>query len=378
MKPTAVQETPMTESKNAITGVVKLTRRDGGVLVDPAEAFPEGDPIQVGPQMVREHRLISGCTVVGTVKESGRRTDLVSVESICGIPPAEFARRPSFTDLIAIDPRERLEISCLGDPAMRIIDLMAPIGKGTRAMIVSPPKAGKTMILEAFAHAIHEASPEMRILVLLIDERPEEVTHFRRAVKAEVFARTNDQPPLEQVDLVELVLAMVRTELECGKDVTILLDSITRVGRAFNIRGSGTRRTMSGGMEAGALEIPRRFFGLARNIENGGSVTIIATALVDTGSQMDQLIFQEFKGTGNCEIVLDRKLAEQRVFPAINIMESGTRKEELLYDADSIAKIGLMRRGLADRPPQQAMEKMLELIGKHKTNEALLKSIPTL
>lgn len=368
----------MTDSKNAINGVIKLTRRDGGVLIDPAEAFPEGPPVQVGPQMVRDHKLVSGCTVTGTVKESGRRVDLVSVESICGMSPTDFARRPSFTDLIAIDPRERLEISRTGDPAMRIIDLMAPIGKGTRAMIVSPPKAGKTIILEAFAHSIHEVCPEMRIIVLLVDERPEEVTHFRRAVQAEVFARTNDQTPLEQVDMVEIVLAMVRTELECGKDVTILMDSITRVGRAFNLRGSGSRRTMSGGMEAGALEIPRRFFGLARNIENGGSVTIIATALVDTGSQMDQLIFQEFKGTGNCEIVLDRRMAEQRVFPAINIMESGTRKEELLYDADSIAKIALMRRGLADRPPQQAMEKMLELIGKHKTNEDLLASIPTL
>jgi transcription termination factor Rho len=368
----------MTESKNTVTGVIKLTRRDGGVLVDPKEAFPEGPPIQVGPQMIRDHHLISGCTVVGQVKQSGRRVDLVSVESVCGMAPADFARRPSFSDLVAIDPNERIEISRSGDPAMRIIDMIAPIGKGTRAMIVSPPKAGKTMILESFAHSIHQVCPDMRIIVLLIDERPEEVTHFRRAVKAEVFARTNDQPPLDQVDLVELILAMVRTELECGKDVTILMDSITRIGRAFNVKGSGTRRTMSGGMEAGALEIPRRLFGLARNIENGGSVTIIATALIDTGSQMDQLIFQEFKGTGNCEVVLDRKLAEQRVFPAINIMESGTRKEELLYDADSIGKIALIRRGLADRPPQQAMEKMLELIGKHKTNEALLKSIPKL
>jgi transcription termination factor Rho len=258
---------------------------------------------------------------------------------------------------------------------MRIVDLVAPIGKGTRGMIVSPPKAGKTMLLEHIATAIHAGEPEARIIALLIDERPEEVTHFRRAVQAEVLASSNDQSVQEHIELVELTLAHIRTELECGHDVVVLVDSLTRMGRAFNQRGPGVGRTLSGGLDAGALELPRRFFGLARNIEDGGSVTIIATALVDTGSRMDQLIFEEFKGTGNSEIVLERSLAEAHIFPAINIRASGTRKEERLYSPQEHRYLTSLRRMLADKKPKEAMETLLQLIAQYPDNEKLLMSL---
>jgi len=358
--------------------VLKLTARDRGELVDPTILYPMEAGVFVGPQIIRQYGLPQGATLVGQAQKAGDRLELTELETICGLPPEQFSRRGKFKELTPVDPEERINLSKDGNLTMRVVDLVAPIGKGTRALVVSPPKAGKTIMLEQFAHAMLADCPDMRVIALLVDERPEEVTHFRRAVKAEVFARTNDQHPQEQVDLVNLVLDLVRVELELGRDVGLLVDSLTRVGRAFNVIGSGTGRTMSGGVEAGALEIPRRLFGLARNIEHGGSVTIVATALVDTGSQMDQLIFQEFKGTGNCEIVLDRKLAEQRIFPAINIMESGTRKEERLYDEDSISKIAMLRRGLADRSPKDAMETLLSLLSKHTSNDTLFKSIPRL
>jgi transcription termination factor Rho len=261
---------------------------------------------------------------------------------------------------------------------MRLIDLVAPIGKGTRGLIVSPPKAGKTMLLEQIAKAIRTDDPDTRLVVLLIDERPEEVTHFRRATAAEVFASSSDQPVQEHVELSELMLAHIRTELECGCNVVVLVDSLTRLVRAFNLRDSRGRnqsRTLSGGVEAGALQIPRRFFGLARNIENGGSVTILATILVDTGSRMDQFIFEEFKGTGNSEIVLDRSLAEAYIFPALDLPASGTRKEERLYSPDNSQRLAKLRRKLVDRPPREAMEFLLNLVAKYPSNEELLQSI---
>jgi transcription termination factor Rho len=256
-----------------------------------------------------------------------------------------------------------------------MIDLIAPIGKGTRGLIVSPPKAGKTVMLQQIANAITFANPATRIIVLLIDERPEEVTYFRRGVKAEVFASTIDQSIDEHVELAELILANIRIDLECGRDDVVLIDSLTRLGRSFNQSGYGTNRMMSGGLSAGALEIPRRFFGLARNIENAGSVTIIATILVDTGSRMDQLIFEEFKGTGNSEIILDRSLAEARIFPAINLPASGTRKEEQLYSPEQTRKIALMRKVLSSYKPAEAIESMLKLFNAYPTNEAFLQSL---
>ena len=234
---------------------------------------------------------------------------LAEIETVCELSPEQFQQRTPFKRLVAIDPVDRFNLAAGGETSMRLVDLIAPIGKGTRGLIVAPPKAGKTILLEQIARAMQADEPDTRLVVLLIDERPEEVTHFRRTIAgAEVFASSSDQPVKEHVELSELMLAHIRTELECGRNVVVLLDSLTRLVRAFNLRGSqaGRSRTMSGGVEASALQIPRRLFGLARNIEHGGSVTIVASVLVDTGSRMDQFIFEEFKGTGNSEIVLDR------------------------------------------------------------------------
>jgi transcription termination factor Rho len=361
-------------------GVFKRTGKGGGLLCDPARSFRASpDDVLVPSRLVREFQLIEGAAVTGPVQKKGRKIELTAVESVCGLTPEAYQARTPFASLTAIDPCERFHLAATGNTSMRIVDLIAPIGKGTRGMIVSPPKAGKTILLEEIANAIRADNPEVRIIVLLIDERPEEVTQFRREVEAEVLASSSDQSIQEHVDLVNLALAHARTELECGRDVVVLVDSLTRMGRAFNHGGHGGRgrgRTLSGGLEAGALEIPRRFFGLARNIENGGSVTIIATALVDTGSRMDQLIFEEFKGTGNSEIVLDRKIAEAYIFPAINLASSSTRKEEHLFSPDESCRISKMRRVLADQKPEQAISTLLKLLEKHATNEELLQTIP--
>jgi transcription termination factor Rho len=249
------------------------------------------------------------------------------------------------------------------------------VAHGTRGLIVAPPRTGKTKLLESLAHAIHADAPEARIVVLLIDERPEEVTHFRRQVPAEVLASSSDQSAKSHVRLAEMCLAQARCELECGHDVVILVDSLTRMGRAFNQHGAGSGRTLSGGLDSRALEIPRRFFGMARNIEHGGSITVIATALIETGSRMDDMIFEEFKGTGNMELVLDRNLAERRIFPAIDLRASGTRRDELLYSEEEWAALNLLRRRAAAAMPGPAMEGMLELMRRHPSNGELLQSI---
>ena len=260
---------------------------------------------------------------------------------------------------------------------MRIVDLIAPIGKGTRGLIVSPPKAGKTTMLAQLAKAIRADDPKTEIIVLLIDERPEEVTHFKRSVEGvTVVASSIDHTIDEHIELAEILLAYIRTQLECGKDIVVLVDSITRMGRAFNRKGSNTGRIMSGGLESGALEIPRRFLGLARKIENAGSVTIIATALIDTGSRMDQLIFEEFKGTGNSEIMLSRTLAEQRTYPAIDIAASGTRMDEVLWGEKNGRKLINLRKALASNKPAQALETLIKAMQKYPTNAELLAAIP--
>jgi transcription termination factor Rho len=303
---------------------------------------------------------------------------LASIESVCGLSPTTFQQRTPFKRLIALDPTERFNLAAGGETSMRLIDLIAPIGKGTRGLIVAPPQAGKTMLLEQIARAILTDDPETRLIILLIDERPEEVTHFRRAIAgAEVFASSSDQPLEEHVNLTELMLDHIRTELECGHHVVVMLDSLTRLVRAFNLKGPQARRsrTLSGGVEAAALQIPRRFFGLARNIEHGGSATILATILIDTGSRMDQFIYEEFKGTGNSEIVLDRSLAEAYIFPAINLPASSTRKEDRLYDPADSQRLTQLRRELADRPPQEAILWLLNLLAQYPTNEELLQSM---
>jgi transcription termination factor Rho len=356
-----------------VSGILKLGKQGSGVLRDLMR--PSSGEIVVPVRLVREHKLVQGATVTGAVRHGRQGLELTAVETIGGLTPAAFAARTPFTDLVAIDPSERFHLGVTGDPAMRSVDLIAPIGRGTRGLIVSPPKAGKTMLLEQIARAIRADKPDARIVVLLIDERPEELTYFRRTVAAEVFASTSDQRTQEHTELAELMLAHIRTELECGHDVVLLLDSLTRLARAFNRQSTGTGRTLSGGLDAGATEIPRRFFGLARNIENGGSVTLIATALIDTNSRLDQLIYEEFKGTGNSEIVLDRALAEARIFPAINLSASSTRKEELLYSPDETRRINQLRKNLASYRPKEAMTALLKLIEKYPTNDELLQSI---
>lgn len=361
-----------------ITGVLKNTNGKPSILRDPAKSFQSqySDPV-VPFKLIQQYRLTEGATITGTVIQGDKRPVIDQIDSICGITPENFQKRTPYTALTAIDPKERINLSISGDPSMRIIDLIAPIGKGTRGMIVSPPRAGKTTILMKLAHAIRRAEPNTRIIVLLIDERPEEVTHFRRSTDAEVIASSSDQSVQEHIELAELTLAHIRANLECNQDVVILVDSLTRMGRAFNQKGNTrTGRIMSGGMEAGAMEIPRRFFGLARNIEEGGSVTIIATALVNTGSRMDELIFQEFKGTGNSEIVLDRSLAESQIFPAINILESGTRREEYLYSESDLNKVINLRKALSTTHPKEKMKMLLEAVEKYPTNKELLASIP--
>ena len=355
---------------NITNGILKRAKQGPGVLIDPAGSAAE---IQVPAGLIREYKLPTGATVTGEVKGS----HLATVESICGLAPAEFEQRTPFKRLVAIDPNERFELGRSGKTEMRLIDLVAPIGKGTRGLIVAPPKAGKTMLLEQIAQAILAGDPERRLIILLIDERPEEVTHLRRAVAgAEVFASSSDRPVREHTELSELMLAHIRTELECARDVVVLVDSMTRLVRAFNLKGGrgGRSRTLSGGVEAAALQIPRRFFGLARNIEQGGSVTILATVLVDTGSRMDQFIFEEFKGTGNSEIVLDRSLAEAYLFPAVDVAASGTRKEEQLYPPETYQGLVKLRRQLAGRGSKEALLLLLDLLQKYPTNEELLGS----
>lgn len=365
----------ISDMSRSVRGVLQSLPRGGGFLRDAARSFqPSSEDVWVSSKLIREYGLVDGALVEGTAQSGKKGYQLATVASVCGLSPEQFRIRTPFDRLVPIDPRERIRLGDGGNISMRAIELIAPVGKGTRGLIVAPPKTGKTRLLEEIANAIHTADPGTRIIVLLIDERPEEVTHFRRSVPAEVLASSNDQHIQSHVNLAEMTLAHIRCELECGRDIVVLLDSITRLGRAFNLHGVGSGRTLSGGLDAKALEIPRRFFGLARNIENGGSVTVIATALIETGSRMDDYIFQEFKGTGNSEIILDRSLAEARIFPAINLLTSGTRKEELLYSSNEIAWLAALRRRLADIGPKEAMLELLRLLERTPTNDQLFQA----
>ena len=359
-----------------VSGILEVLHRGGGYLRDMARSYApgSGDPF-VPEQLITRFGLVTGALVCGSAQPGKQAPRLESVESICGLTPDAYRARTPFAKLTATNPERRFRLGVGGNASMRIVDLVAPIGHGTRGLIVSPPKAGKTQLLEDLTVAIHADAPETRVVVLLIDERPEEVTHFRRKVPAEVLASSSDQSLDEHVHIANMCMAQVRCELECGRHVVVLVDSITRMGRAFNAYGSDSGRTMSGGLDSRALEIPRKFFGMARNVENGGSITILATALIDTGSRMDDMIFEEFKGTGNSEIVLDRALADQRVFPAINISKTGTRRDELLYSATEIEKINRLRRRLLDSPPKQAILDLRKALEQFPTNEAMLKQM---
>ncbi len=362
---------------NQATGVVEIIERRGAFLRNPERNLQadRGDPF-VPPPLINRFGLCTGAVVTGSIQSDKQGPKLSDVESICGRSPEAFKSRTAFAQLEAVNPNRRFRLGDGGNTSMRIVDLFAPVGRGTRGLIVAPPKTGKTRLLEELTIAMHADAPDARIVVLLIDERPEEVTHFRRQVPAEVLASSSDQSTDAHVRLANLCMAQVRCELECGHEVVVMVDSLTRMGRAFNQYGSGSGRTMSGGLDSRALEIPRKFFGMARNIENGGSVTVIASALIETGSRMDDLIFEEFKGTGNSEIVLDRQLADSRVFPAINLRSTGTRRDDLLYPAAELNAINKLRRRAIELPPAQAIEELLKLVAKYPTNEELLKSIP--
>lgn len=358
-----------TEEKHA-QGILRMSRQGTGVLYDPALGV-EG--LRVPERLLQAYALVEGAALVGAADAAGR--ELATLTQVCGQAPERFRQRTPFEELVAIAPHARFDFSALEDRGLRLIDLIAPIGRGTRGLIVAPPKAGKTLLLEQLAKGIRAVEPEARIIVLLIDERPEEVTYFRRHAQAEVYASSSDQRVDDHLALAELMLAHIRTELECGNEVVVLIDSLTRLVRAINRRGGGPGRTLSGGLEASALEFPRRFFGLARAIEGGGSVTLLATLLVDTGSRMDQVIYEEFKSTGNCELVLRRDLAEARLYPAIDVHASSTRAEEKLLDPEDLPRIQKLRRVLANRPPQSALRQLLELLGEYPNNREFLEVI---
>lgn len=336
------------------------------------------DDIYVSQQQVKMNALKSGDTVTGEIRpprEGDKYFPLVSVKSVNGRTPEFIRDRVPFDFLTPLFPDEKFNLLGNGhekDKSCRIVDMFSPIGKGQRMLIVSPPKAGKTLLLKSIANAIADNHPEVYEIVLLVDERPEEVTDMQRSVKAEVVASTFDEPAEKHVKVANMVIEKARRLVECGHDVVILLDSITRLARAYNTVQPASGKVLTGGVDANALQKPKRFFGAARNIEGGGSLTILATALTETGSKMDDVIFEEFKGTGNSEIQLDRTLANRRIFPAVNVLLSGTRRDDLLYPKDQSQRIWILRKLLADMNPTEAMNFMLQLMDEHKTNQDLL------
>ena len=336
------------------------------------------DDIYVSQQQIKVNALKSGDTVTGEIRpprEGDKYFPLVKIKYVNGRTPEFIRDRVPFDFLTPLFPEEKFNILGNGhgqDPSCRIVDMFAPIGKGQRMLIVAQPKTGKTMLLKSLANAIADNHPEVYMIVLLIDERPEEVTDMQRSVKAEVVASTFDEPAEHHVKVANMVIEKARRLVECGHDVVIMLDSITRLGRAFNTVQPASGKVLTGGIDANALQKPKRFFGAARNIEGGGSLTILATALTETGSKQDDIVYEEFKGTGNSEIQLDRTLANRRIFPAVNILLSGTRRDDLLLDRSSANRIWILRKLLADMNPTEAMNFMLQLMDEYKTNEALL------
>lgn len=358
------------------SGYLEISEKGFGFLRSPENRFqPKPTDIFVTPDTIKRCFLREGCLVGGTLQppHRGSSPQLKEVEKVNDMAFEDYTRSTRFENLTTIDPIQKFNLETAPDLLeTRVIDLVTPIGKGTRGLIVAPPRTGKTTILKQIANAVTANHPDVYVMVLLIDERPEEVTDFQRSVKAEVVASSNDQDLETHVRLSRFMIERCRRMVECGKDVFILLDSITRVARAYNSVHGGSGRTMTGGVDARALEIPRKMFASARKVEEGGSLTILATALVDTGSRMDELIFQEFKGTGNMELILDRKLSDRRLFPAIDIPKSGTRKEEKLFPAKNLEAIRKLRRMMVDLNPVEAMETLLAALKKHKTNDELL------
>lgn len=361
-------------------GVLEILPDGFGFLRSPYYNYlPSAEDIYVSPAQIRRFDLKKGDTLQGTIrppKEKEKYFALLKVDSINGSTPEKAKERILFENLTPLYPNSRLVMETTKEKlSMRVLDLAAPIGKGQRGLIVAPPRTGKTIILQNIANAIAVNNPEIVLIVLLIDERPEEVTDMQRIVKGEVVASTFDEPPERHVQVAEMAIEKSRRLVEHGHDVVILLDSITRLARAYNTIQPHSGKILTGGIDANALHKPKRFFGAARNIEQGGSLTIIATALIDTGSRMDEVIFEEFKGTGNMELVLDRRLADRRTYPAIDLIKSGTRKEELLYHPNELEKIYLLRQAVADLAPIDAMNLVLGRLKKTNSNVEFLLSM---
>lgn len=364
-------------------GVLEVVQDGFGFLRSTeANYLPGPDDIYVSPDMIRQHSLRTGDTVDGVIRAPGdneRYFALTKVEKINFEEPEKARHKVAFDNLTPLYPDERLKMEIedptIKDRSARIIDLVAPIGKGQRSLIVAPPRTGKTVLLQNIAHSIERNHPECYLIVLLIDERPEEVTDMQRSVRGEVVSSTFDEPASRHVAVSEMVIEKAKRLVEHKRDVVILLDSITRLGRAFNTVVPSSGKVLTGGVDANALQRPKRFFGAARNIEEGGSLTIIATALIDTGSRMDEVIFEEFKGTGNSEIVLDRKVADKRVFPAMDILKSGTRKEELLVDSKDLQKTYLLRRILNPMGTTDAVEFLISKMKQTKSNSEFFDSM---
>jgi transcription termination factor Rho len=341
--------------------------------------LPSPDDIYVSPSQIKKFSLRTGDFVSGQVrppKEGERFFALLRVEAVNGLEPDNIRGRTLFDNLVPVYPTKKINLeSAPGEYSMRIMDLLSPIGKGQRGLVVSPPKSGKTVLLQKIANSITRNHPEIKMIILLIDERPEEVTDMERSVKAEVISSTFDEPAERHVQVADMVIEKAKRLVEAGEDVVILLDSITRLARAHNIVVPHSGRILSGGVDSNALHKPKRFFGAARNTEDGGSLTIIATALIDTGSRMDDVIFEEFKGTGNMEIVLNRDLSDRRIFPAIDVNKSGTRREELLMKEDDLQKVWILRKILSDFSPVEAMDFLLDKIRGTKNNKEFLTSM---
>ena len=372
------------DNKELLGGGILETLPDGfGFLRSPWGSYLAGpDDVYVSPSQIRKFNLRTGDFVIGKIRpprEQERYFALVQVDTINDDEPSKTQEKIAFENLTPLFPDDRFRLETGSgsseDISPRIIDLVAPIGRGQRGLIVSPPKAGKTLLLQNLAQSIVKNSPDTHVIVLLIDERPEEVTDMQRTVDAEVVASTFDESPQRHVQVADLVIEKAKRLVEHKKDVVILLDSITRLGRAYNTVQPASGKILSGGVDSNALERPKRFYGAARNIEEGGSLTIIATALVETGSKMDDVIYEEFKGTGNMEVHLERKIAERRVFPAINILRSGTRREDLLVDKDELTRVHMLRKVLSEQEEVAATEFLISKLKNTKTNEEFFASM---
>jgi transcription termination factor Rho len=369
----------MSKNGEPVQGVLELHPKGYGFLRNPARhyAAQSADPYVPAP-MIQKLGLLEGLLLSGPAEPARKGSSgprLAMVEQIEGIDAKQFPRR-KFDDLTPIDPHEQIVLETGQEPlTTRVMDLLTPIGKGQRGLIVAPPRTGKTILLQHIAQAVAKNHPEMKLFMLLVDERPEEVTEMRRTITGEVIASSSDRDTVSHIRLAELVVERAKRLAEQGKQVFVLMDSLTRLSRAYNKNVGNSGRTMSGGIDSRAMEVPRRLFGTARVFEEGGSLTVIATALIDTGSRMDDYIFQEFKGTGNMELVLDRKLADRRIYPAMDISQSGTRKEERILPAETLQRVTLLRRSLVSMKPVEAMESLVKKLAEYPSNAAFLEKI---